>query len=127
MTWKTPTITNGAVCWAILGLGLATLLLISGRSGREAAEGAALVAGIIGTPISIPLMAIEWFTRLSSWVFFVLLVVPTNGALVGALAAGGARLVKWHNPAWLIAIPSIWFAIFMITVAWLTTPWVTTH
>jgi len=119
--WSSPSLARGAIVGAALGVAISLALLVIGSRGGEKTELAAFLAAALGTPVSIPFAMGAWFTDLSNWVLFVLLVVPLNGALVGAAAGRGASAIRWQNPWWLVAIPVIWFLVLSVTAWWART------
>jgi len=113
---------HGAAAGAGLGAAIALALLAVGASGLhqvdgEKAELAMLLAAALGAPASLPFMALGERLNLSHWVLFVVLVIPLNGALIGALGGALAHAFRWSQPYWVAAIPTIWVALSVVT-AW---------
>src|ERR1041384_1897849 len=113
-----PNAASGALAGAILGLILAAGLGIVALRGGEAWELATILAAVLGVPVSAVGTAFEsvvWPT----WV--VLLTVPLNGALIGAIVGAGAHAVGWHCRAVLAGIPPLWVGILLLTALWVRT------
>src|SRR2546425_5862959 len=90
---NSSSIHRGALLGAGLGLALSVLILILGILQGELFL-ATFLATALGAPISIALNRLGWFDQISNWVLYVLLVVPLNGAFVGAALVGIARALK---------------------------------
>jgi hypothetical protein len=106
-----PSARRGAVLGGLLGFVLTVPLLVLGWNGGESAEGAALLAALLGAPVSLPLFSIETLGYPVSWVLFVLLPVPLNGVVLGALVGGVARALRWQTRLWVLLIPVFWCAV----------------
>lgn len=83
-----PTLLFGARWGVRVGVILAALLLLNGALyGWEALEGSAMIAWMLGVPVSVAFAALGFGDYASQWVAFISLVLPLNGALLGMLIA----------------------------------------
>jgi len=114
----TPNASSGALIGAVCGLVLAAGLGAFALRDGEATELATMLGAVLGVPVSLvgPLIGSH------AWpVWLVLLAVPLNGALIGAIVGAGAHVVGWHSRAVFVAIPLLWVGLFFLTAWWART------
>ena len=116
--FATPNPSSGAVAGAALGTVLSVGLLALALRGGEAAEFSALLAGVLGMPLTLLVVALESLS-ISDWLVFV--AVPLNGALIGTIVGGSAHALGWRARASFAAIPALWAGIVILSAWWMRT------
>jgi len=110
-----PSLGAGPRIGLVFGLLLSLPLLLMGLRGGEFTEGAALLSGLAGLPVSLVIFMIPWLTGGNTWALFVLINVLVNCALLGMLV--GASAQRLHQPVrwWPAALPVLWVAVVTMT------------
>jgi hypothetical protein len=91
MTFRQPL----PVLGAFLGALLAGLLLLNGvLYGEKALAGSAMLAWVLGVPVSFGFAVADFGTQANERMAFIALVLPLNGALCGLVVGAGIRLLR---------------------------------
>jgi hypothetical protein len=110
-----PSLGAGLRVGLVFGLLLSLPLLVMGLRGGEFLEGAGLMSGVAGLPVSLVVFMIPWLTRGSMWALFVLINVLVNCGLLGMLVGASAQRLDPPSRWWPAALPVLWLAVVTLT------------
>ena len=107
---KPPTFWRGLALGLSAGTTAAIILVILGWPGGEPAEGAMMMADLLGTPTAWLFNSAAWATKLDHWIPYIMLTVPLNGALLGGGIAAVAHAAGLKGRLWIAVLGLVWGA-----------------